>query len=78
MKSYRIVRQVTSLGSAGFACTVMAIREDTAGKNEFGVRLCATSAEAERAGHLLEAEIRRSVIVRGGTVFDGGVLAQAH
>lgn len=78
MKSYRITRHVTSLGTAGFACTVMAIREDIAGVNEFGVRLCASSAEAEQAAHVLEAQVRDRVTSRGGVVVDGGAAATAH
>ena len=78
MKTYRITRQVTSLGTAGFACTVMAIREDVAGINEFGVRLCATSVEAECAADLLEAQVRDRVTARGGTVVGSRAVAPAH
>lgn len=56
----------------------MAIREDTAGTNEFGMRLCATSAEAERATRTLEAEVRERVRLRGGAIANSREVAAAH
>ena len=78
MSSYRITRQITSLGTAGYACTVMAIRDDTSGKNEFGIRLCSDRAEAERSARLLEGEILERVLARGGAVVKRRGLAQAQ
>lgn len=78
MSSYRITRQITSLGTAGYACTVMAIREDAAGKNEFGIRFCFDWAEAERVAHGLEAEIRGRVLARGDAVAGSAALTPAH
>ena len=78
MSSHRITRQITSLGTAGYACTVMAIRKDKAGKNEFAVRLCSTWAAAERAARLLEVDIRQRVLLQGGEVMGTRELAQAH
>jgi hypothetical protein len=68
MSRYRIIRQVTPAGHTGFACTVMAIREDTADRNEYLVRICATEDEARRTSHEIEALIRAQVEARGGTV----------
>ena len=78
MNTYRIIRHITSLRTAGYACTVMAIREDTAGKNEFATRLCSNREEADRAAQLLESEIRKRLIARGAAVADSRVLEPAH
>ena len=68
MSALRIIRQISPLGFAGYACTVMAVREDSAGKNEFGVRLRSTLAEAERAADALEGEIRARIVARGDSI----------
>lgn len=75
---YRIIRHITSLRTAGYACTVMAIREDVAGKNEFATRLCSTRAEADRAAQLLESEIRERLVMRGGAVASNRTPAATH
>ncbi len=76
--TYRIIRHITSLRTAGYACTVMAIREDTDGKNEFATRLCSDWAEADRAAQALESEIRERIEARGGAVVNSEALASTH
>ena len=65
MSSYRIIRCITPLVPEGFACTVMAVRENVAGHNEFDVRVCATAAEANLAADAMEAEMRVRIASRG-------------
>ena len=68
MSSYRILRSITPLVPDGFACTVMGVREDLAGHNEFDVRVCATAMEANLAADAMEAEIRIRIASRGESV----------
>ena len=68
MSSYRIIRSITPLVPEGFACTVMAVRENVAGHNEFDVRVCATALEANIAADAMEAEIRARIASRGEQV----------
>jgi hypothetical protein len=68
MSSYRIIRCITPLVPEGFACTVMGVREDMAGHNEFDVRVCATAIEANIAADAMEAEIRARIASRGERV----------
>ena len=68
MSSYRIIRSITPLVPEGFACTVMGVREDLAGHNEFDVRVCATAMEANLAADAMEAEIRSRIASRGELV----------
>jgi hypothetical protein len=68
MSTYRIIRSITPLVPEGFACTVMGVREDTAGRNEYGVRVCATALEANIAADALEREIRERIAARGEAV----------
>ena len=68
MSSYRIIRSITPLVPEGFACTVMAVRENVAGHNEFDVRVCATALEANIAADAMEAEIRTRIASRGELV----------
>jgi hypothetical protein len=77
MSSYQIIRQIT-LGTAGYACTVMAIRKDTAGTNEIRIRLCSSLPEAERASRILEDELSDRVVARGGAVVREREPAGAH
>jgi len=68
MSSYRIIRCITPLVPEGFACTVMGVREDMAGHNEFDVRVCETAIEANIAADKMEAEIRTRIASRGERV----------
>lgn len=68
MSSYRVIRCITPLVPEGFACTVMAVREDVAGHNEFDVRVCATAMEANLAADAMEAEMRARIASRGDLV----------
>lgn len=68
MSSYRIIRCITPLVPEGFACTVMAVRENVAGHNEFDVRVCATAMEANIAADAMEAEMRARIASRGEMV----------
>ena len=77
MSTYRIIRHITEFRTAGYACTIMAIREDTAGKNECLTRLCADRTEAERAARLLEDQLRNQVRSRGDAIVDSRELAAA-
>lgn len=75
MSSYRIIRSITPLIPEGFACTVMAVREDIAGHNEFDVRVCATAMEANIAADAMEAELRTRIASRGERVAPARKLA---
>ena len=75
--TYRIIRHITAFRTAGYACTVMAIRDDTAGKNEFATRLCTDRAEADSAAIVLEIELRERVRAKGGVIVDSRELAAA-
>ena len=68
MSTYRIIRSITPLVPEGFACTVMAVREDARGHNEFDVRVCGTALEANLAADAMEAEIRVRIASRGESV----------
>jgi hypothetical protein len=68
MSTYRIIRSITPLVPEGFACTVMAVRENAAGRNEFDVRVCATAIEANLAADAMEAELRARIASRGESV----------
>jgi hypothetical protein len=68
MHRYTIIRRITPLASGDFACTVMAVRQQVEGKNQFDVKICPTLAEAERTGDALEREIRASLAARGDEV----------
>ena len=68
MSTYRIIRCITPLVPEGFACSVMGVREDPAGHNEYGVRVCATAMEANIAADALEQEIRERITARGESV----------
>jgi hypothetical protein len=68
MHRYTIIRRITPLSSGDYACTVMAVRQDIEGRNQFDVKICADLAEAERTGEALERQIRESLAARGDVV----------
>jgi hypothetical protein len=68
MNRYTIIRRITPLASGDFACTVMAVRQDIGGKNEYDVKICATLEEAHRTGDQVEQRIRQQIEMRGGVV----------
>ena len=65
---YQLIKQVNPLKSGEYACTVMAVRQDIEGKNEYDVKICATLEEAHRTGDQVEQRIRQQIEMRGGVV----------
>jgi hypothetical protein len=77
MHRYTIIRRVTPLVSGDYACTVMAVRQDPGGKNEFDVKICATLAEAENTCDAIERRIREQVEARGGVIAESSETSTA-
>jgi hypothetical protein len=72
---YQLIKQVNPLKSGEFACTVMAVRKTTAGRNEFAVTICASLQATEEAIKAMEAEVRDRVASSGGVIADTEVVS---
>jgi hypothetical protein len=72
---YQIIKQVNPLKSGEYACTVMAVRKTTAGRNEFAVTICATLEATEKAIKSLEADVRSRVESTGGVIAGAELVA---
>ena len=65
---YQIIKQVNPLKSGEYACTVMAVRKSTAGRNEFAVTICPSLEATQVAIRTMEAEVRSRVESTGGVI----------
>jgi len=58
---YQLIKQVNPLKSGEYACTVMAVRKSTVGRNEFAVTICGSFEATHGAIQAMEAEVRNRV-----------------
>lgn len=65
---YQLIKQVNPLKSGEYACTVMAVRKSTAGRNEFAVTICGSFEATHGAIQAMEAEVRGRVESAGGVI----------
>jgi hypothetical protein len=65
---YQIIKQVNPLKSGEYACTVMAVRKSTVGRNEFAVTICPSLEATRVAIKALEADVRSRVESTGGVI----------
>ena len=72
---YQLIKQVNPLKSGEYACTVMAVRKTTAGRNEFAVTICPCLEATEGAIQAMEADVRNRVASTGGVIADTEVVA---
>lgn len=68
MNRYTIIRSITPIGAGDFACTVMAVRQDIDGKNQFDVKICPSLEEAERIAETIERQLRERIQAHGDVV----------
>jgi len=71
---YQLIKQINPLKSGEYACTVMAVRKSTAGRNEFAVTICPSYAATESAIKAMEADVRNRVASSGGVITDAEVI----
>jgi len=71
---YQLIKQINPLKSGEFACTVMAVRKSTAGRNEFAVTVCPSFEATHGAIKAMEAEVRSRVESGGGVIAGAEVI----
>jgi hypothetical protein len=71
---YQLIKQINPLKSGEYACTVMAVRKTTSGRNEFAVTICPSLEATHGAIREMEADVRQRVESAGGVIAGAEVI----